>query len=331
MQPASLGTAEKNANALRHGERRKKTVVQREEHASCRQESPSIPPSVAGSSSTPASCRAAAIPVHNHAGQHRDAWAPLPDYPHGLAYTKHAEISLEEMEAGNIVITDIPTSRIVWGERMTSVGHNLSREILRLRPDIGATIHVHDDATIALLGSGAPHGIQGPVARSRPSCWDQEAGAFRVRRMSMSRPMSASVAGFIQDTNLVDAGRPGLTALGRNVSEAYHRLQHLHRRGAALPDGRAGRGASRARRRAIGRRRRSKRCTASPSASSPSDARRSGDVRGGGGVGSAPRWTARILRALMLASAQRKCSRSNDHDGHISIVPLSIGTQRPPI
>ena len=82
---------------------------------------------------------------------------PHPDFPHGVAYTKHAELSLEEMELENIVITDIPTSQIVWGERMTSVGHNLSREILRLRSDIGATIHVHDDATIALLGSGAPH------------------------------------------------------------------------------------------------------------------------------------------------------------------------------
>jgi hypothetical protein len=56
--------------------------------------------------------------------------AAHPDFPHGLAYTKHAEISLEEMELANIVITDVPTSRIGWGERMTSVGHNLSREIL---------------------------------------------------------------------------------------------------------------------------------------------------------------------------------------------------------
>src|SRR5712692_9683308 len=79
-----------------------------------------------------------------------------PDFPHGLAYTKHAEISLEEMELENIVITDIPSSRIVWGERMTSVGHNLSREILRLRPDINATVHVHDDAVLSLYSSGAP-------------------------------------------------------------------------------------------------------------------------------------------------------------------------------
>src|SRR3954466_13795001 len=68
--------------------------------------------------------------------------AAHPDYPHGLAYTKHAEISPEEMEASNIVITDIRSGRIVRGERMTPVGDNLSREILRLRPDINATIHV---------------------------------------------------------------------------------------------------------------------------------------------------------------------------------------------
>src|SRR5690349_6884309 len=81
--------------------------------------------------------------------------APHPDHPHGVAYTKHAELSLEEMGPANIVITDIPTSRVLHGDKMTSIGHNLSREILRLRPDIHATIHVHDDALISLLASGA--------------------------------------------------------------------------------------------------------------------------------------------------------------------------------
>ena len=80
--------------------------------------------------------------------------APHPDYPHGIAYTKHAELSLEEMEAENIVITDIPTSKILLGDKVTSIGHNLSREILRLRPDIQATIHVHDDALLSFFGSG---------------------------------------------------------------------------------------------------------------------------------------------------------------------------------
>jgi ribulose-5-phosphate 4-epimerase/fuculose-1-phosphate aldolase len=151
--------------------------------------------------------------------------APHPDYPHGIAYTKHAEVSLEEMEAGNIVITDVPTSRIVWGQRMTSVGHNLSREILRLRPDINATIHVHDDATIALLGglgnTGAPHdfkvlSLDPPFVLGKPV-------HYVPAHVDVEADVS-SVDSFIRDTNLVVLVGHGLTALGRNVSEAYHRL-----------------------------------------------------------------------------------------------------------
>jgi len=150
--------------------------------------------------------------------------APHPDYPHGLAYTKHAEISLEEMELENIVITDVPTSRIVWGERMTSVGHNLSREILRLRPDINATIHVHDDAVIALLGSGAAHefnvlSLDPPFVLGKPV-------HFVPAHVDVEADVS-SVADFIQNTNSVVLVGHGITTLGRTVSEAYHRLNTL--------------------------------------------------------------------------------------------------------
>ena len=149
---------------------------------------------------------------------------PHPDYPHGVAYTKHAELSLEEMEAENIVVTDIPTSRILRGERITSIGHNLSREILRLRPDIGATIHVHDDALIAFLGSGAASEVNmlsldlpfvmGKPIHYVPAHVDVEADV-------------SSVKDFIQDTNAVVLVGHGVTTLGRNVSEAYHRLNSL--------------------------------------------------------------------------------------------------------
>ncbi len=150
--------------------------------------------------------------------------AAHPDFPHGLAYTKHAEISLEEMELENIVITDIPSSRIVWGERMTSVGHNLSREILRLRPDINATIHVHDDAVLSLYSSGAepefkvlsldPPFVLGKPVHFVPAHVDVEADV-------------SSVAGFVHDTNSVVLVGHGLTTFGRNISEAYHRLNTL--------------------------------------------------------------------------------------------------------
>ena len=150
--------------------------------------------------------------------------APHPDYPHGVAYTKHAELSLEEMELENIVITDIPTSKILHGSKVTSIGHNLSREILRLRPDIHATIHVHDDAMIAYFGSGAfgevktlsldlPFVLGKPI-HYVPGHVDVEADVSGVKE-------------FIHDTNSVVLLGHGITTLGRNVSEAYHRLNSL--------------------------------------------------------------------------------------------------------
>ena len=149
---------------------------------------------------------------------------PHPDFKHGLAYTKHAEVSLEEMEIDNIVITDIPTSKIMWGERITSIGHNLSREILRLRSDIDAVIHVHDDATIALLGSKIttefniisldPPFVLGKPVHFVPAHVDVEADV-------------SSVEEFVQNTNSLVLVGHGITTMGRNISEAYHRLNTL--------------------------------------------------------------------------------------------------------
>ena len=149
---------------------------------------------------------------------------PHPNFEHGIAYTKHAEISLEEMEIDNIVITDIPTSKILWGDKITSVGHNLSREILRLRPDANAVVHVHDDATIALLGSNIttefnvisldPPFVLGKPVHFVPAHVDVEADV-------------SSVDDFIHNTNSVVLVGHGITTLGRNISEAYHRLNTL--------------------------------------------------------------------------------------------------------
>ncbi|HJZ33955.1 MAG TPA: class II aldolase/adducin family protein [Hyphomicrobiaceae bacterium] len=161
--------------------------------------------------------------IHNTLGN-MAIRASYPDYAHGVAYTKHAEISLEEMGMENIVITDIPSSRLLYGSRMTSVGHNLNREILRLRPDIGAVIHVHDDATIAFFGSGAFREVKVlsldmPFILGKPPYYvpahvDVEADVGPVKD-------------FIADTNVVVLLGHGVTALGRTISEAYHRLNSL--------------------------------------------------------------------------------------------------------
>jgi L-fuculose-phosphate aldolase len=146
---------------------------------------------------------------------------PHPDYPHGLAYTKHAEISLEEMEIDNIVITDVPTTKIVWGQRMTSVGHNLSREILRLRPDINATIHVHDDAVLSLYSSGAP--LEFKVLSLDPPFVLGKKLHFVPAHVDVEADVS-SVQEFVGGTNAIVLVGHGITTFGRNISEAYHRL-----------------------------------------------------------------------------------------------------------
>jgi ribulose-5-phosphate 4-epimerase/fuculose-1-phosphate aldolase len=147
-----------------------------------------------------------------------------PDFEHGVAYTKHAEISLEEMTLDHVVITDIPTPTLLYGTVPTSVGHNLNREILRLRPDVGAVIHVHHDETIALFASGAVKevrvlSLEFPYVMAKPP-------HVVPSHLDVEQDVGP-VAGFIHDTNSVIMENHGVTTLGRTVSEAYHRLNTL--------------------------------------------------------------------------------------------------------
>jgi L-fuculose-phosphate aldolase len=146
---------------------------------------------------------------------------PHPAYPDGLAYTKHSGVSLEEMTTDNVVITDVVTGDLVHGTVATSVGHHLNREILRLRPDIHAVIHVHHDETIAFLACKAFTEIKAvsleyPYVMAKPpyivpSHLDVELDVDPIRE-------------FIHGTNALVMVRHGITTLGRNVSEAYHRM-----------------------------------------------------------------------------------------------------------
>ena len=149
---------------------------------------------------------------------------PHPGYPHGIAYTKHSTISLEEMTIDNVVITDIPTTDLLHGSIPTSVGHKLNREIFRLRPDVGAVIHVHHDETLAWLGSKPDREIKAvsleyPYVMAKPpyivpSHLDVEQDVDPLKE-------------FVQQTNSLVMIRHGITTMGRNVSEAYHRLNTL--------------------------------------------------------------------------------------------------------
>jgi ribulose-5-phosphate 4-epimerase/fuculose-1-phosphate aldolase len=161
--------------------------------------------------------------VHNSLGN-LAIRVPHPDFAHGVAYTKHAEVSLEEMTLDNVVVTDISTPALLHGTVPTSVGHNLNREILRLRPDVHAVIHAHHDETIALFASGALKelrvlSLEFPYVMARPP--------YVVPSHLDVEQDVGPVADFIAGTNSVIMENHGVTTLGRTVSEAYHRLNTL--------------------------------------------------------------------------------------------------------
>src|SRR6267143_7323814 len=161
--------------------------------------------------------------VHNQLGNVA-VRVPHPDFPHGVAYTKHAEVSLEEMTLDHVVITDIPTPRLLHGTVPTSVGHQLNREILRLRPDVGAVIHVHLDEMIALFASRAVKelrvlSLEFPLIMGRPPL-------LLPSHVDVEQDVGP-VGGFIQDTNAIMMENHGVTTLGATLAEAYYRLNTL--------------------------------------------------------------------------------------------------------
>lgn len=161
--------------------------------------------------------------VHNSLGNIA-VRVPHRDFEHGVAYTKHAEVSLEEMTIDNVVITDIPTPRLLHGTVPTSVGHNLNREILRLRPDVHAVIHAHHDETIALFASGLvkelrPLSLEFPYVMAKPP--------YVVPSHLDVENDVGPIADFIAGTNAIVMENHGVTTLGRTVSEAFHRLNTL--------------------------------------------------------------------------------------------------------
>jgi ribulose-5-phosphate 4-epimerase/fuculose-1-phosphate aldolase len=145
---------------------------------------------------------------------------PHPNFPDGIAYVKPNRVSLEEMEVADLVITDIPYGRLLFGERATSVGHQMNREILRLRPDVNCVIHLHHDETIALLAAGCEE------IRSFSGTFSflmQKPLAYLPAHINVEEDV-APIKTFIQDTNCLVMKRHGITVLGRTVSECYHRV-----------------------------------------------------------------------------------------------------------
>ncbi len=144
---------------------------------------------------------------------------PHADYADGVCYAKPQGISLEEVEGEDLVITDIPWGRLLAGDRATTVGHQMNREILRLRPDTNAVIHLHHDEMIAFMAAGYD------TIRSYSLTFGylmQKPPRYLPASINVEEDV-APIKTFIQDTNCIIMKRHGFTVLGRTVSEAYHR------------------------------------------------------------------------------------------------------------
>jgi len=145
---------------------------------------------------------------------------PHPKFADGLAYAKPAGVSLEEMGVEDVVVTDIPHGRVLYGNAATSVGHQMNREILRLRPDVNCVIHLHHDETIALMAAGADEIRSFSLTFSYLM---QKPLAYLPAHLNVEEDV-APIKTFIQDTNCIVMKRHGITVLGRTVSECYHRV-----------------------------------------------------------------------------------------------------------
>jgi ribulose-5-phosphate 4-epimerase/fuculose-1-phosphate aldolase len=159
--------------------------------------------------------------VHNSLGN-LAVRVPHPDHVHGVVYTKHAGVSLEEATVEHIVITDVATPRLLYGTRPTSVGHQLNREILRLRPDVNAVIHVHHDESIAFFGHGRELQV---VSLDYPLVMGAPIHVL-PSHINVEQDV-APLRDFVTRTNAIVMENHGLTTFGRTVSEAYHRLNTL--------------------------------------------------------------------------------------------------------
>lgn len=146
-----------------------------------------------------------------------------PRYPDGVCYVKCQGVSLEEMTVKDLIITDVPHGLILYGDRGTTVGHQMNREILRLRPDVQAVIHLHHDETIAFFAAGYQElkitGLTFPyLMQSLPH--------YLPAHINVEDDV-APIKTFIADVNCFIMKRHGFTVLGRNVSECYHRVNVL--------------------------------------------------------------------------------------------------------
>ena len=110
------------------------------------------------------------------------------------------------------------------GIRAMVASEPAAHEFLRLRPDVSCVIHLHHDETIALLAAGCDEIRSFSLTLAYLM---QKPLAYLPAHLNVEEDV-APIRTFIQDTNCIVMKRHGITVLGRDVSECYHRVNVYH-------------------------------------------------------------------------------------------------------
>lgn len=146
------------------------------------------------------------------------------DPVHGIVYTKHMGVSLEEMTIDNVIVTDVESGELLHGSVRPSIGHLMNRTLFRLRPDIGAVMHLHVDELIAWFSVSAQRHFRfvsadAALVLAKP-VW--------ILAPNVNVETDASLLPeFADRTNCIVMPNHGVTTMGRDLSEAYHRLNTI--------------------------------------------------------------------------------------------------------
>lgn len=137
-----------------------------------------------------------------------------------VIYTKHRGVSLEEMGRENIVVTDLATDSLLVGTIPPSIGHQMHREIFKLRPEVQALIHLHPDEIISYFSVFHAEGM--PFISNDTALVLQSPVKVLPPEVNVEIDLGP-LKEFIQGTNCIVMPHHGITVLGETLSEAYHR------------------------------------------------------------------------------------------------------------
>ncbi|QVM94947.1 class II aldolase/adducin family protein [Pseudomonas sp. SORT22] len=143
-----------------------------------------------------------------------------PHWQREVVYTKHRGVSLEECGLEHLAVLDMQSDELLHGRFRPSLGHQMHREIMRCRPDVNATVHIHPNDVIAFFS----------VMQ-----WSKMEYVSNDTALVMGKPpyilgegvnveLDVSIISrCADDTNCIVMPSHGITCFGRDLSEAFHR------------------------------------------------------------------------------------------------------------